>query len=120
MAAAEVMLDEIHEDLQEQDTSDHNSYKLGRIQNHNVVIACLPVGIYGTNSAANVSKDMVRTFKSIRFGLMVGIGGGAPSATNDVRLGDVVVSQPSRTNGGVIQSIVGKLSKEANSGALER
>jgi nucleoside phosphorylase len=108
MAAAVVMLDEIHEDLQEQDTSDHNSYKLGRIQNHNVVIACLPAGIYGTNPAANVSKDMVRTFRSIRFSLMVGIGGGAPSATNDVRLGDVVVSQPSGTNGGVIQYDRGK------------
>jgi nucleoside phosphorylase len=84
MAAAVVMLDEVHEDLQEQEPSDHNNYKLGRIQNHNVVIACLPAGLYGTNSAANVSKDLVRTFKSIRFSLMVGIGGGAPSSTNDI------------------------------------
>jgi hypothetical protein len=103
MAGATEMLDELHRDLQEQDPSDHNTYNLGRMQNHNVVIACLPAGIYGTNSAANVAKDMLRTFKSIRFGLMVGIGGGAPSPANDIRLGDIVVSQPSGTSGGVVQ-----------------
>lgn len=112
MAAAVVMLDEIHEDLQEQDPSDHNSYKLGAIRNHNIVIACLPAGIYGNNPAATVSKDMLRTFKSIRFGLLVGIGGGAPSQTNDIRLGDVVVSQPSGTSGGVIQYDRGKTIQE--------
>jgi nucleoside phosphorylase len=55
-----------------------------------------------------VCKDMLRTFKSIRFGLLVGIGGGVPSATNDIRLGDVVVSQPNETSGGVIQYDKGK------------
>ena len=103
MAAAKVMLDEIHPDLAEQDPSDHNNYILGKIQNHNVVIACLPAGVYGLTPAATVAKDMLRTFKSIRFGLMVGIGGGAPSSNHDIRLGDIVVSQPSGTSGGVIQ-----------------
>ncbi|KAF2685268.1 hypothetical protein K458DRAFT_477318 [Lentithecium fluviatile CBS 122367] len=37
----------------------------------------------------------------IRFGLMVGIGRGVPSAEADIRLGDVVVSQPHGTFGGV-------------------
>ncbi|KAM0637065.1 hypothetical protein ACHAQF_009107 [Verticillium nonalfalfae] len=46
---------------------------------------------------------MLRTFKSLRFGLMVGIGGGAPSSRHDIRLGDIVVSQPSGTTGGVVQ-----------------
>lgn len=108
MAAARGMLDEIHEDLQEQDPSDHNSYILGQIHNHNVVIASLPAGIYGIAPAAMVAKDMLRTFRSIRFGLMVGIGGAAPSQAYDIRLGDVVVSQPSGTNGGVIQYDRGK------------
>jgi nucleoside phosphorylase len=112
MAAAVVMLDEIHEDLQGHDPSDHNSYKLGAIQNHNIVIACLPAGVYGNNPAATVSKDMLRTFKSIRFGLMVGIGGGAPSQANDIRLGDIVVSQPSGTSGGLIQYDRGKTVEE--------
>jgi hypothetical protein len=42
-AAMEVMLDEEHEPL-EQKSGDHNSYTLGRIGKHNVVIACLPGG----------------------------------------------------------------------------
>jgi nucleoside phosphorylase len=112
MAAARGMLDEIHPDLQEQDSADHSSYMLGRIQNHNVVVAILPAGIYGTTPAATVCKDMLRTFKSIRFGLMVGIGGGAPSAINDIRLVDVVVSQPNGTSGGVIQYDRGKTVQE--------
>jgi nucleoside phosphorylase len=103
MMAAKGMLDEIHEDLEEQDTSDHNSYILGQIHHHNIVIASLPAGVYGTTPAATVAKDILRTFPSIRFGLMVGIGGGAASSTHDIRLGDVVVSQPSGTSGGVIQ-----------------
>ncbi|KAE9568203.1 hypothetical protein CGMCC3_g15668 [Colletotrichum fructicola] len=108
MAAAKGMLDQIHPDLPHQDPADHNNYILGQIQGHNIVIACLPAGIYGTTTAATVAKDLLRTFKSIRFGLLVGIGGGAPSRTNDIRLGDVVVSQPTRTSGGAIQYDRGK------------
>lgn len=108
MAAAKAMLDEIHPDLAEQDPLDHNNYILGQIRNHNVVVACLPAGVYGLTPAATVVKDMLRTFKSIRFGLMVGIGGGAPSSKHDIRLGDVVVSQPTGTSGGVIQYDRGK------------
>ena len=110
MAAAKMMLDSIHPNLPGQDPLDHNSYILGQIGNHNVVIACLPVGMAGTATAATVAKDMLRTFKSIRFGLMVGIGGGAPPPTgeNDLRLGDIVVSQPTSTSGGVIQYDRGK------------
>ncbi|KAF4922628.1 Vegetative incompatibility protein HET-E-1 [Colletotrichum viniferum] len=109
MAAAKLMLDEVHPLQVDQDERDHNSYILGQIQGHKVVIACLPIGNYGTNPAATVAKDMLRTFRSIRFGLLVGIGGGAPSSAHDIRLGDVVVSIPTGTSGGVIQSDRGKL-----------
>ena len=108
LAAARAMLDEIDDDMPEQDPSDHNIYQLGRIKSHRIVIACLPAGRYGTNSAAVVAMDMLRTFKSIRIGLMVGIGGGAPSSIKDIRLGDVVVSQPEGTLGGVVQYDLGK------------
>ncbi|KAH8660507.1 nucleoside phosphorylase domain-containing protein [Xylariales sp. PMI_506] len=108
MGAAKGMLDRIHPDLPHQDPADHNNYILGQIQSHNVVIACLPTGIYGTTTTATVAKDLLRTFKSIRFGLLVGIGGGAPTRTNDIRLGDVMVSQPTGTSGGVIQYDRGK------------
>jgi len=93
LAAATEMLDEEHQDLP-QDGNDTNLYTLGRIEEHNVVVACLPAGQMGTSSAAAVAKQMKSKFKSIRFGLMVGIGGGVPSAESDVRLGDVVISQP--------------------------
>jgi nucleoside phosphorylase len=53
--------------------------------------------------------QMRATFKGIRFGLMVGIGGGVPSAEVDIRLGDVVVSEPRQTFAGVVQYDAGKL-----------
>jgi hypothetical protein len=54
LAAAQEMLDEEHEKLY-QDVNDTNIYTLGRIGEHNVVIACLPEGQTGTNSAAAVA-----------------------------------------------------------------
>jgi nucleoside phosphorylase len=107
LAAAQEMLDEEHEDL-EQDEYDNNLYSLGRIGEHNVVIVCLPAGLIGNNPAAAVATQMRATFRSVRFGLMVGIGGGVPSAEADIRLGDVVVSQPHQGHGGVIQYDFGK------------
>src|SRR5947208_2830838 len=102
LAAAADMLDEEHQDLP-QDATDTNLYTLGRIGEHNVVIACLPAGQTGTNSAAAVAFQMKSKFTSIRFGLLVGIGGGVPSAGTDIRLGDVVISQPHMQHGGVVQ-----------------
>ncbi|KAJ5617246.1 hypothetical protein N7537_002360 [Penicillium hordei] len=93
-AAATQMLDAKFGILEEQDAADSNSYTLGRIGKHHVVIACLPGGQYGTTSATTVANNMLRTFsKSLRIGLMVGIRGGVPSA-HDIRLGDIVISYP--------------------------
>jgi nucleoside phosphorylase len=101
------MLDEEHADLKGDDT-DENLYSLGSIGGHNVVIVCLPAGRIGNNPATAVSIQMKATFKGIRFGLMVGIGGGVPTADVDIRLGDVVISQPHQTFGGVVQYDIGK------------
>lgn len=101
-AAAAEMLDEEHQVLPQHPT-DNNVYTFGRIGEHNVVIACLPAGQIGTNSAATVASQMKSRFTSIRFGLMVGIGGGIPSPESDIRLGDVVISQPYMQHGGVVQ-----------------
>ncbi|KAH8171120.1 ankyrin repeats (3 copies) domain-containing protein [Sarocladium implicatum] len=106
--AAQEFLDEEHPQLAEQDQNDDNIYTLGCIGSHNVVIACLPHGSYGTVSAAVVARDVLRTFPNIKFGLMVGIGGGAPSNKQDIRLGDVVVSTVARDNGAVLQYDFGK------------
>jgi len=107
LAAAQEMLDEEHEDL-DHDANSTNIYTLGRIGEHNVVIACLPKGQTGTDSATAVATQMKSAFTSIRFGLMVGIGGGVPSLKADIRLGDVVVSSPDRVHGGVVQYDSGK------------
>jgi nucleoside phosphorylase len=109
LLAARAVLEEEHPSLR-QPQRDQNSYTLGRIGKHNIVIACLPSGKYGTTSAANVAKDLFRTFTSIRFGLMVGIGGGAPNQRHDIRLGDVVVSSPTgRSSAGVMNYDAGKV-----------
>ncbi|EHK25608.1 ankyrin repeat protein, partial [Trichoderma virens Gv29-8] len=107
LAAAEAMLDESHPSLPAK-PNDDNVYILGRIHLHNVVIACLPSGIYGTTSATAVATQLRSSFQSIRFFLMVGIGGGAPSKKHDIRLGDVVVSRPTGHLGGVVQYDYGK------------
>ncbi|KAL7782062.1 ankyrin repeat-containing domain protein [Trichoderma afarasin] len=101
-AAAEAMLDCKH------GGSNSSQYTLGSIGDHNVVIACLPAGLTGTNAAATVAAKLMLQFTSIRFGLLVGIGGGVPSRESDIRLGDVVVSQPRNGYGGVVQYDFGK------------
>ncbi|KAI0444158.1 hypothetical protein F4803DRAFT_561045 [Xylaria telfairii] len=105
--AAQAFLDKTHMGIS-QPREDTNHYTLGEIGGHNVVIAVLPYGEYGTNSATNVANNMVRTYPHIRIGLMVGIGGGAPNDKHDIRLGDVVVSTPSNGHGGVLQYDFGK------------
>lgn len=109
-AAMEMMLDEEHEQL-EQQSRDHNSYTLGKIGKHNVVIACLPGGHQGKAAAATVAVHMLYSFP-IKLGLMVGIGGGVPSQVPTIRIGDVVVSMPEGTHGGVIQYDLGKLESD--------
>ncbi|KAG9234574.1 hypothetical protein BJ875DRAFT_504599 [Amylocarpus encephaloides] len=120
------MLDEEHPILPAADPQDTNSYLLGRIGPHNVVIACLP--------AETTGKVLSK------FGLMVGIGGGAPyysasgkdtqdgepkdsdsededseddfEDTRDIRLGDVVISLHSKSTEAVVQYDFGKSVQE--------
>ncbi|EED17249.1 conserved hypothetical protein [Talaromyces stipitatus ATCC 10500] len=97
------------------ETPSKNEFQIGwicRIGQHHVVIACLPDRQYGTTSATTVANNMMRTFSvSLRIGLMVGISGGAPSAEHDIRLGDIIVSRPKGSHGGVIQHDIGKIGK---------
>ncbi|KAH0161832.1 purine and uridine phosphorylase, partial [Aureobasidium melanogenum] len=109
-AAVEAMLDKKHDAL-DQKPEDTNSYTFGRIGKHNVVIACLPGGHQGKAAAATVATHMKHSFP-IKLGLMVGIGGGVPSQVPDIRLGDVVVSLPKDTHGGVIQYDLGKMESD--------
>lgn len=104
LAAVEGMLDNFHQSLP--CSRDQNSYTLGQIGAHNIVVAVMPE--IGTNRAAMVATQLLNDFRSIRFGLLVGIGAGVPSDEEDIRLGDVVVSKPTATFGGVVQFDIGK------------
>lgn len=137
LVAAAAMLDEEHPILPAADPQDTNPYLLGRIGDHNVVIACLPAETTGKVSAATVATDLIHSFPSIRFGLMVGIGGGVPfhglqrqaisakideddsddsddgmDDIPDIRLGDVVVSLHTKTTEAVVQYDFGKSLQE--------
>lgn len=108
-APVEAMLDTIHPDLPF--NRDQNNYTLGRMGQHNIVIAAMPE--IGNNAAALVATQLLNDFPCIRFSLLVGIGGGVPEMENDgnvdIRLGDVVVSSPAGTHGGVLQFDRGKV-----------
>ncbi|KAL2813078.1 hypothetical protein BDW59DRAFT_176835 [Aspergillus cavernicola] len=94
MAAAKLILDEVHANLA-QPLTDHNCYTLGSVHSHNIVIACLPSGVYGTISATTILAQMLPTFRSIKSGLMMcGL--------------EMVVGIPSASSGGVIQYDHGK------------
>lgn len=105
--AAIKMLDERHEPL-EQERADYNTYTLGSIGHHNVVIAGLHQP--GNSSATSVVTQIRNTFSDINCVLLVGIGGGVPVKTNSgiIRLGDVVVSKPAGEYPGVVQYDHGK------------
>ncbi|RVD88962.1 uncharacterized protein DFL_003125 [Arthrobotrys flagrans] len=99
LAAAKAMLDSIHPVLPSA-SNDDNSYTLGRIGDRNVVMACLPSGVYG---------DLIR------------LGGGVPSKGRGIRLGDIIVSNPTGTFGGVVQYDSSKFCEELKrTGALNK
>ncbi|KAH7187651.1 nucleoside phosphorylase domain-containing protein [Fusarium oxysporum] len=82
-------LDEKHEGPESVSLNDNNDYALGKIGKYNVVIAVLPDREYGILPAISVARDMLYSFPNVRIGLMVGIGGGAPSPKHDIRLGNI-------------------------------
>ncbi|KAN0079531.1 hypothetical protein V8E54_004745 [Elaphomyces granulatus] len=112
--AAQSFLDREHDRPEKLPSGDNNNYTLGEIGGHNVVIATLPDGEYGISSAATVARDMLHSFPNIRFGLMVGIGGGAPSQKHDISLGDIVVSTSREGAGCVFQYDFGKTIQSQN------
>ncbi|KAK7943293.1 uncharacterized protein PG986_012406 [Apiospora aurea] len=105
LAAALVMRTEAHgmPDNFTKRPNDQNQYEWGKIGKHYVVFASLPT--IGIGAAAAAAKDMVASLPHLRCVLLVGIGGGVPS--KNVRLGDVVVSTPDKTSGGVEQYDLG-------------
>lgn len=70
---------------------DPNTYRLGRTGPHYVAINRPQFGRSGQLLASQIVNEMKSTFPGIRYWLLVGIGGGAPSQKADIRLGDVVL-----------------------------
>lgn len=100
LTAASAMLDQQHPDLSTT-ADDQNTYRLGSISGHNIVVACLPRSVTRYIPTTTAVKYMLATFPLIRWIIMIGVGAGVPS--NDIRLGDVVVGIPNNGNPGVIQ-----------------
>ncbi|QIW98225.1 hypothetical protein AMS68_003743 [Peltaster fructicola] len=132
-AAVLMMLDQRHDIPQNfyQQAADSNAYSWGTIGRHNVVIASLAAGEYGKASAAKTVEGIRFSLPHIRIGLFVGIGAGLPgdhrsqsgviSVKKDIRVGDVVVSLPEGTSGGVVQYDLHKRKRTIDGGqALER
>lgn len=79
-----------------------NVYTLGNIGSHRIVCTKLPsVGHTreAMTAAGNTTTRLLGTFQRVDYVFLVGIGGGVPHYTDynkHVRLGDVVVSYPSK------------------------
>ena len=96
LTAAKATLDQIHSSLPgDAAANDTDSYILGSISGHNVVVACLSSGETGGPVSASIVAAQMRVhFSAIRLILQVGIAGGVPSMKEDIRLGDIVVNRP--------------------------
>lgn len=74
---------------------DLNSYDMGRIAGHNVVLAYMPDESMGKVDAATTAGDLRKTFDRIELCLVVGICGAVPKIDHgktDIILGDVIIS----------------------------
>ncbi|KAL4796120.1 nucleoside phosphorylase domain-containing protein [Aspergillus venezuelensis] len=104
--AIEAALDRPHQRPFVIDPRDPNQYAFGEIAGHNVVV-CLS-GRPGPDPIAASAADLQRTFHDIRYALLVGIGGGVPGISCDIRLGDVVVATPGHLSSGIAHYDQGK------------
>lgn len=104
--AARSMFDEKRNKPKYRTPGDTNVYHCGKIGDHHVVITILPDT--GGVAAGHAATNLTRTFPSIRYVFMVGIGGGIPHPDYDIKLGNVVVSVPKGDSPGVRQIHIGK------------
>ncbi|KAI3579710.1 putative ankyrin repeat domain protein [Fusarium oxysporum f. sp. albedinis] len=94
--------------------SDQNLYILSQIRDHNIVIASLPGRHIRPASTTTTAMHILASFPSIRISLIVGISAGIPKIKKDrktnknhnlrnIRLGNIIISQPGGTHGGIKQ-----------------
>jgi hypothetical protein len=77
------MLDKTHSPLSRPST-DSNAYQLGELNDHYIMIACLPKDVYGKVSAAAIISCICSIFPRLQYGLMVGIRDEIPGINNDI------------------------------------
>ncbi|KAI9043199.1 uncharacterized protein KD926_004383 [Aspergillus affinis] len=106
LAAFSQFLEVKHTAPRDIDKKDPNQYKFGEIAGHNIVLCTS--GTQGPHNAAETATNLKWSFHEIRFALLVGIGGGAPSSTCDIRLGDIVVAAPGHLSNGITHHDFGK------------
>lgn len=118
--AALSAVDKLHKGQFECQRGDDYIYAGGEINGHNVVIATLPEGqTYGVGSAAALGSHIKARFPNIWFALLVGVAAGLPNLSpkppatfRDIRLGDVLVCIPNKTDVGVLQYDLGRDTKD--------
>ncbi|KAI0525799.1 hypothetical protein F5B22DRAFT_587804 [Xylaria bambusicola] len=86
--AAIAILDQEHANLPKL-SDDPNTYTLGSIGDHNIIITCLPISKIGIISTTMVATHIVHAFPSVKFSLIVKIGNSIPPK---VKLSNVIVS----------------------------
>ncbi|GAB1192121.1 hypothetical protein APSETT444_001305 [Aspergillus pseudonomiae] len=87
------LFDEIYDQQYGKHFKDTNSYTVGRISTHNVVLCHMP-GM-GKVSAAIVASNLTSSYTQVSLALVVGICGGVPvlpSSKTSILLGDVIIS----------------------------
>ncbi|KUL86065.1 hypothetical protein ZTR_06457 [Talaromyces verruculosus] len=77
---------------------DDNTYTLGKIQHHNVVL--VHMADMGKGAASQAASSVRSSYPEVKLGLVVGICGGVPN--DDLILGDVVISD------GIVQYDLGR------------
>ncbi|KAH8727306.1 ankyrin repeat-containing domain protein [Phaeosphaeriaceae sp. PMI808] len=102
LTAAKAVLDEEYKEHR----INGYTYYGGRIGEHDVVMAVQAK--MGTDGASDLAARMLAAFSYIEYFVVVGIGGGVPSygppgASFQIVLGDVVISYPKGSYGGVVR-----------------
>ena len=76
---------------------------LGAVRGHNIVITSLSPSLFSRSALATLVSETLRTFPGIRLCFSLGIGGGVPSPSHNIRQGDVVVVSSHARHGDMIQ-----------------
>ncbi|KAK6357621.1 hypothetical protein TWF718_001929 [Orbilia javanica] len=107
LRAAIAMLDSVFEDIPSRARGQNVIYTIGKIASHTVAV----VGYYqehGLGVSGSMAAEVLRDLPNLEMGLLVGIAGGIPSPTRDIRLGDVAVAVPEGDRPGVVGYDLGR------------